>query len=207
MMSRAIAAGCLSILLATACGETLSPELSQQRGAIEREDCNPSGGGSGCTNTNGSGVHVGLSAPGAASDQMGFATTRDNWQVTAFHQLPDGKIVARGWREGVAAPVDGSVTGAEWLGQFWSVKGLKADATRFVVHLDDGMGNGFALREGDLAGLDLLLEAPLIGGIGTQSFRLRFSAPQPLLYKGAPTQVQGGPGRRGRRPRARRRRR
>jgi hypothetical protein len=191
MMSRAFIAGCLSILFATACGETLTPELSEQRRAIDRDDCDPSGGSSGCTNTNGSGVHVGLSAPGATPYRMGFATGRDNWQVTAFIQQADGTILARGWREGVAGPVDGRLTGAEWLGQFWYVKGLKADATKFIVNLDDGQGNAFALMDGELAGLDLLLEAPLPGGLGTQPFRLRFSAPQPLLYKGAPTQVQG----------------
>lgn len=151
--------------------------------------CLPGGGGSNCTNSNGTGIHIAHTAPessfGLIDDQ-----TASTWRLTGFTNTPTG-VVANGWYEAAGAPIaaNGQVTGAHYLGLPYPVKAIDVAGTMVTLRLDLPLLGELALSAPSLVGVVLHLTVP--GATSSQPVRFDVSFDALRMLPGQPTEVLG----------------
>lgn len=179
--------GCMVVFLAGGCEPAggLPDAVGSHAQAIG--PCNPATSTTGCTNENGTGIHIGKTQP---ASRMGFASIAYNWIVTDLTNLPGGGVSVRGRVPGIAAPLDGVLLYAEYEGQNWTVDSITVYQSDVTVHMRDPQGAPLAIRDGDLLGLTLVILGP--GPLNDPvNYRLRFEDVAGVLANGQPTGITG----------------
>jgi hypothetical protein len=176
MMNRHAVYGMMALWIMAGCGDAPLGDTGKRIQAVGA--CNPANSGHDCIHLNGAGVYIAATSP--ASD-FGLRYGRFQWLLTGFTNTSTA-VLANGWYEAPDAPVqqDGQVTGAQYLGQSYTVRALSVTGTAVTVSLADGAGQVFPVQGAALADLTLQLRVSDPSSTGNLQFVVRFSAPQTL---------------------------